>query len=413
MKEMDKSKTQLLQELELLRLQVAELKATEIERQQSAEMLIEERNLLRTLIDNLPDYIYFKDTNSRFITGNKALAQVMGARMVDELIGKTDFDFYPKDLATEYYTDEQNIIRSGQPLIAKEERLITPGDEQRWLSTTKVPLRNNAGQIVGLVGIGRDITERKQDREIQVRLLAEVTQQREQLRALTAQLGEAEELERKRLAQELHDQMGTNLTALGLNLNIVQTQIAAELPEVASIQSRLSDSLMLLEEIGGSIEDVVTNLRPPMLDDYGIVSALRWYGRHFENRLDIPVAIQGGEPEPRLPPAAEIALFRIVQEALTNVAKHAQADQITVTIATNDHLVYVTIFDDGIGFENKTSDRLPDPVGWGLLTMAERAEAIGGHCSVQSRPGEGTQVIVEIPQAGADAEDKFSTVAGR
>jgi PAS domain S-box-containing protein len=133
------------------------------ERKQTEEALTQERSLLRTLIDSLPDYVYFKDAEGRFIIGNAAVARLMGTATPDELIGKTDFDFYPRELAAQFYADEQEIIQSGQPLIDQEgpSENQTTGDEI-WISNTKVPLRDGQGEIVGLVGVTRDITERKQ-----------------------------------------------------------------------------------------------------------------------------------------------------------------------------------------------------------------------------------------------------------
>ncbi len=148
---------------------------TELKRVEEA--LAKERNLLRTLIDNLPDYIYVKDAESRFVIGNIAVGHLMGTTTPDELVGKTDFDFYPQELAAQYRADEQEVIRSGQPLINREEPHIdlSTGD-RRWLSTTKVPLRDSEGKIVGLVGIGRDITEQKRAEEEKEKLQAQLIQ---------------------------------------------------------------------------------------------------------------------------------------------------------------------------------------------------------------------------------------------
>ncbi len=124
-----------------------------------------DQNLLRTLIDTLPDNIYIKDTKSRFILGNNAIARYMKAASPDQLVGKTDFEFYPKEIASVFFADEQEIIKSGKPLINKEETSINPLGEIRWKSTTKVPLKDHKGNIVGLVGMNRDITERKRTEE--------------------------------------------------------------------------------------------------------------------------------------------------------------------------------------------------------------------------------------------------------
>jgi PAS domain S-box-containing protein len=134
------------------------------ERIQTQEALAKERNLLRTLIDNLPDLVFVKDTESRLVLVNQASLE-RGQRTVDELIGKTDFDLHPPELAAQYYADDQVVVQSGQPLIDHEEPNIDAAGRLRWFSTTKVPLRDSQGQVIGLVGMSRNITERKQAEE--------------------------------------------------------------------------------------------------------------------------------------------------------------------------------------------------------------------------------------------------------
>jgi two-component system sensor histidine kinase UhpB len=207
-------------------------------------------------------------------------------------------------------------------------------------------------------------------------------------------VAEIEEAERQRLAQNLHDLVGQNLTALGLNLNLVQTYIPEETEEL--VHSRLDDSLALVEETMGRIRSVMADLRPPVLDDYGLMAALDWYGRQFASRTQVTVTVEGKEPEPRMDDSTENALFRIAQEALTNVAKHAQAAQVTMTMTADDGIVRLVIADDGIGFEPAQLRRRGGQQGWGLMTMTERAEAVGGHCHIASQPQQGTLVIVEV-----------------
>jgi len=136
-----------------------------VEETAPGENFFNDVNLLRTLIDNMPDFIYIKDTKSRFVVANKKLAQVHGISSPLEMAGKTDFDFYPKDLANKYYWNEQQIISTGEPLISIEEQSLDEKGEIIYLSTTKIPLRDNKGKITGLVGIGRDITSRKKAEE--------------------------------------------------------------------------------------------------------------------------------------------------------------------------------------------------------------------------------------------------------
>ncbi len=228
------------------------------------------------------------------------------------------------------------------------------------------------------------------------RLYETLTQQREQLRALTMRLVEVEEDERQRLARELHDQVGQNLTALSINLNILQMQIPEETLDQA--HDRLRDSLVLVEQTTERIRDVMADLRPPVLDDYGLTAALRWYAEQFTSRMGIAATVHGKELAPRPSTSIENALFRISQEALTNVAKHAHATQVTVTVDVDDATIHMVVADDGIGFDPSNAGSPGEQCGWGLLNMTERAEALGGHCRIESQHGQGTRVIVEVPR---------------
>ncbi len=152
------------QDLEQIQQQARELIETTLDvarRKQAAKTLAKERNLLRTLIDNIPDHIFVKDAGSRFIVNNVAHMHSLGTSSQEELAGKMDADFVAPELAERYYADEQGIVRSGQALIGREEFIVDPKDREQWFLTTKVPLRDIEGDVVGLVGISRDITERK------------------------------------------------------------------------------------------------------------------------------------------------------------------------------------------------------------------------------------------------------------
>jgi len=135
------------------------------ERKKIEAALAEERNLLRTLIDSLPDYIFIKDRDSRFITNNISHLRLLGAKTQDEVIGKTDLDIFPHELAAQYYADEQQVVQSGEPLLNREEITIDRNGREQWLLTSKIPLRDSKGEIMGLVGIGRDVSKLKQAEE--------------------------------------------------------------------------------------------------------------------------------------------------------------------------------------------------------------------------------------------------------
>jgi len=156
------------------------------ERKRAEEALAAERNLLRNLIDNLPDYIFVKDAESRFITTNSAHFRTFNnVRSLDEVVGKTDFDLFPRELAERYYADERQVISSGEPLVDRQELALDQHGHEQWLLTTKVPLRDATGSVVGLMGIARDITERKRAEEQLQRYAAELERANQELRDFT------------------------------------------------------------------------------------------------------------------------------------------------------------------------------------------------------------------------------------
>ena len=213
----------------------------------------------------------------------------------------------------------------------------------------------------------------------------------EQLRALTARLSEIEESERRRLAHQLHDMVGQNLTALGINLNALSSKFIKE-----SKDSLLDDTMRLLEDTIQSIRGVMADLRPSVLDDYGLLSAIRFYSEQFSDRSGIIVEIYGKEIKPRLSSDVETILFRIVQESLINVLKHANATKVDIILEEMDKMVRITVGDNGVGFDYETIRKSSKHLGWGLITIEERARALGGKLRVESGPGKGTRIIVEV-----------------
>jgi PAS domain S-box-containing protein len=292
----------------------------------------------------------------------------------------------------------EGILNGSRPHFNLEYSCHSP-TERRWFLLNATPLLQTG---YGAVVAHHNITEQKRIEQEKAQLFVAISQQREQLRALAARLAEVQEVERKQLSRELHDRVGRNLTALGLNLNIVRSRLGEIAFENGPIQARLDDSLALVEQTTEYIRDVMANLRPPVLDDYGLVAALEWYGTQLASRVSFSITVQGEEPAPRLAPPLENALFRIVQEALTNTVKHAQASQVRVTLATDNQVVRLVVADDGIGFEPDVQTELGGRPSWGLLNMAERAEAVGGRCWVESTLGQGTRVIAQAPRAVAE-----------
>jgi PAS domain S-box-containing protein len=293
------------------------------------------------------------------------------------------------------YPDEHHRLKGmaawqrGVEKAAREHKDIEPSESQVTCKDGTVRIVEIFGTRIGdqnLV-ILQDITERK-------RAEAEIVRQSDRLRALAARLADVEETGREHLARELHDQVCQSLTALSLTLTLLQTQMPRK--AAAKLRGRMAGALALVEQMGETIRDVMADLRPPVLDDYGLLSALHWYGTEFSNKTGIGVDVQGQEAVPRLAAPVELALFRIVQEAMANVAKHARATKILLTEAEDNGTVRLGVTDDGVGFDQ---ERLGQPEGrhlWGLMTMSERAASVGGRCRIESQPGQGTRVVVEL-----------------
>ena len=212
------------------------------------------------------------------------------------------------------------------------------------------------------------------------------------LRSLSRRLVAVEETERRNISRELHDRIGQNLAALNINLNIIRSQLSQE--SLRAVNAYFEKTQMLLAEAAAHARNVMADLRPPALDEYGLLAALRSYAESFGARVTVPITVQGEDLEPRLSPTAEMALYRIAQGAIANTIQHACAKRIEVVLIATPEWVTLTITDDGAGFD-------PDHVSqvhqsWGLTIMQERAEAVGAQLTVESTPGKGTRVGVDI-----------------
>lgn len=218
---------------------------------------------------------------------------------------------------------------------------------------------------------------------------------REQLRALAQRLAKAQERERKMISRELHDQIGQNLTVLAVNLNIMRSFFRESVPD--PVEFRINDSIAIIKETTERIRLLMGDLRSPVLDDYGLIAAIDYLGKQYSQRTGINVKILANGVDKRLSASVEHTLFRIVQEALNNVTKHAYPTEVVIKLNVNEGKLYLSIKDNGRGFDTVAWTKVDGERGWGLVTMRERALAVGGTCRVESYPGLGTDVIVEVP----------------
>ncbi len=236
----------------------------------------------------------------------------------------------------------------------------------------------------------------------------EEARRREVLRGeLLRRVVAAQEAERQRIARELHDSTGQSLTALGLGLRGAATALHQD-PDKATNNLRQLERL-----VGDSIDElqrIIGDLRPSHLDDLGLAAALRWYCHHLEDRTGLPIQIEVQGEEPSLSPELTTAIFRMAQEALTNVVRHAHARSAMVRLCFRDEDTYLVVDDDGIGFDQASLSDSNYPA-WGLLGMEERASLLGGSFSIYSYPGRGTRVEALIPYEQSEVKDEHSSTA--
>ena len=235
-----------------------------------------------------------------------------------------------------------------------------------------------------ILWIIRDITIRK---EMEKKLLAS-----------TQRLIEMEEELRRDIAAEIHDEVGPDLTAIGFNLNIISKLIPVDARNIEENRVKLNDTKELIEHLHRSLRGIMTMLRPPLLDDYGLVSALKWHTERFSQRTRIEVDMQARDDFPRLDRAVELGLFRITHEALTNILKHAQTEKAYIIIKSNKMRVKLVIHDAGKGFHPgaAVTPSGNDIGGWGLGIMRERAELMGGCLTLDAATGKGVTITVNI-----------------
>jgi len=231
-----------------------------------------------------------------------------------------------------------------------------------------------------------DVTVRK-------RAYTEARLHAEQLLLISRRVVEIQETERRNLAAELHDRLGQDLAAINLNLHLIKDQLSAD--SRTKMGPRLDDSIALVDRTVEVVRDVAGTLRPLALDAYGLAVTLQSYGEQFAARTGIGVTVAAEQPVPRLQQDAELALFRISQEALTNVLKHANAATVHLTFAVDADNVALTIADDGCGFDVQSGLNQVNQ-GLGLLIMQERLRAVAGSLRIESRPGAGTRVLATV-----------------
>lgn len=311
---------------------------------------------------------------------------------------KRQLGYAPDELAERYsewearlHPDERSqvlehlaeFMKSDRSHFECDYRLRHADGSYRWVHSLAEVTRSPEGSPLRMIGTHIDITARKtMERDLRYAVA--------QLRGLSSRLVMVEENERRLIGRELHDRVGASLAALHIGLSMLGEKIARG--EVATAHPLVQDALEVLSVTSAEIRSIIADLRPPVLDDFGIYAALRAHAAAAAARLGIEVSVSLSDALPRPPPAIETTLFRIAQEALTNMAKHAGAKRFDVSAVAREGRIELSISDDGVGFDPAAAAS----VGQGMRTMRERADSIGANFEVESAPGAGTRIRVSV-----------------
>ena len=299
-----------------------------------------------------------------------------------------------------YPEDEDYVRQSVREALEKgtayniDFRIIRIDGEVRYLNSQAELYMDEQGEALRMVGSVLDITDRKNiERELQ--------ESGQQLRFLSAQLLTAQEMERKRIAGEVHDELGQAMTVLKLRLRTIEKHLRKDQEKV---RGECLDLLGYADGILKSVRRISRDLTPSILDDLGLSAAVRWLVNNFKENLDVNIALQAVNIDSLVPKDLQINIYRILQECLTNIGKHAQAKNITLSIRQQQDTILFTVEDDGRGFDpEQLFSEMAMAQGLGFTTMRERALILNGTLDISSRQGAGTCVTLLIPRGKGGA----------
>ncbi|HEX6292171.1 MAG TPA: PAS domain S-box protein [Herpetosiphonaceae bacterium] len=349
------------------------------ERKRVEEQLRESEARFRTLADSAPVLIWMSGPDKQYTYVNKIWLSFTDRRLEQELGTGWLEGIHPDDRARSVVL--YNAAFDAREALRIEHRLRRADGEYRWMLNCGIPRLAPDGAFEGYIGSCIDITDRKHMERVRHTLLERMVA--------------AQEDERRRLSYELHDELGPYLTALQLGLSSLQELAPAD----TAGEQHIKQLQELTTRLGRDLHALARQLRPAALDDLGLRAALENLVEEWSNRYAIAAEVQSiGLDTQRLPAPLETAIYRVVQEALTNVARHAQARHVSVILERRSQHAQLIVEDDGRGFEAETLLHMPDTErGLGLIGMQERVAALGGRLTIESFPGRGTAIFVRIP----------------
>ncbi len=338
----------------------------------------------RTVLDMAPVAMWISD-GDHVAFANRAAVELFGGRQGESLVGRSIYTLMHPASHDKLRLQVASAIAGDGATQVVSGAIARLDGEAREVEIASAALPDHGRTVVQMVIT--DITQRQQQAREQVN-------HREELRRLSASVVEAREEERRRIARELHDELGQRLTALKMELSSLGPAAARR-----SQDGRIAKMLEMVDDTVAAVRRIAADLRPMMLDDLGLNAAIEWLARDAARRMGTEITVRLGEEDPPVAPGAAIALYRMVQEALTNVARHAHATDVCIEMRQEGGELVLRVRDNGVGFPDRSTQQ---DGRYGLLGIRERAYMLGGRLEVDNPPGGGGRVTVRLPLAPAD-----------
>jgi two-component system, NarL family, sensor histidine kinase UhpB len=351
--------------------------------QKGVESFRENVETFLSLFDQAPVGAAVVSLAYRFIRVNDALCRITGYS-AEELLERGFPDItHPEDLEANIALARQ-LIAGEVDRYSMDKRYIRKTGEAVWVRLSVGLFRDKSGQPAWFLPVVEDISEQKQAE-------SELRGMRDKLRNLAIHLLSAREEERRKIAQEIHDELGQSLTAMKMDLRWVEKRLG---PGTEVLQDKVAGLVGMADQTISLVQRIAGDIRPRMLDDLGLTAALEWLRDDFTRRTGIRCDIITDFPEALVGGNAAVTLYRIVQEAFTNVARHSSARRVVVDLATHGASLELRVTDDGVGI---TEEQVANPKSYGILGIRERTQGLEGNVAISGHTGRGTTIVVTVP----------------